>query len=49
MHILSNSTLERFLSLAHETYPVEFSGTPHIVLSRETLPSSPKILVLPGR
>jgi L-ascorbate metabolism protein UlaG (beta-lactamase superfamily) len=49
MHIFSDSTLERFLSLARETYPVEFSPTAHIVLSRETLPASPKILVLPGR
>lgn len=49
MHILSNTTLEHFLSLAREAYPVEFSDTAHVVLSRETLPSSPKILVLPGR
>jgi len=49
MHIFSESTLERFLSLARETYPVEFSPTAHIVLSRETLPATPKIVVLPGR
>jgi len=49
MHIFSDATLERFLALARETYPVEFSSSAHIVLSRETLPSSPKILVLPGR
>jgi L-ascorbate metabolism protein UlaG (beta-lactamase superfamily) len=49
MHIFSDSTLERFLALARETYPVEFSASAHIMLSRETLPSSPKILVLPGR
>jgi L-ascorbate metabolism protein UlaG (beta-lactamase superfamily) len=48
MHIFSDWTLERFLSLARETYPVEFSSSKHIVLSRETLPSSPKILVVPG-
>ena len=39
MHIFSNSTLERLLSLARETYPVEFSDTAHIALSREMLPS----------
>jgi len=49
MHIFSDETLERFLSLARETYPVEFSPTAHIVLSRGTLPASPKVLVLPGR
>ena len=49
MHIFSDSTLARFLDLARETYPVEFSPTAHIVLSRDTLPASPKILVLPGR
>jgi L-ascorbate metabolism protein UlaG (beta-lactamase superfamily) len=49
MHIFSDATLERFLALARETYPIEFSATAHIVLSRETLPSSPKVLVLPGR
>jgi L-ascorbate metabolism protein UlaG (beta-lactamase superfamily) len=49
MHIFSDATLERFLSLARETYPVEFSPTAHIVLSRDTLPASPKVLVLPGR
>jgi L-ascorbate metabolism protein UlaG (beta-lactamase superfamily) len=49
MHIFSDATLERFLSLARENYTVEFSPTAHIVLSRDRLPASPKVLVLPGR
>jgi L-ascorbate metabolism protein UlaG (beta-lactamase superfamily) len=49
MHIFSDSTLLRFLDLARETYPVEFASSNHVMLSRDSLPSTPKILVLPGR
>jgi hypothetical protein len=48
MHIFSDATLEPFLSPARETTS-RVSPTAHIVLSRDTLPSSPKILVLLGR
>jgi L-ascorbate metabolism protein UlaG (beta-lactamase superfamily) len=48
MHFFGSSTLTRFLASARERFPVEFSSTAAITLSRETLPSSPKILVLPG-
>ena len=49
MHYFSSYTLERFINRAREQYPVEFSDTPSLVLSKATLPTRPKILVLPGR
>jgi L-ascorbate metabolism protein UlaG (beta-lactamase superfamily) len=48
MHFFGPSTLNRFLASAREHFPVEFSDTAAITLSRATLPKSPKILVLPG-
>lgn len=48
MHFFGPSTLNRFLASAREHFPVEFSDTPIMTLSRATLPKSPKILVLPG-
>jgi L-ascorbate metabolism protein UlaG (beta-lactamase superfamily) len=48
MHFFGPSTLNRFLTSAREHFPVEFSDTASITLSRATLPKSPKILVLPG-
>ena len=49
MHFFSAFTLERFLSRAREKFDVEFSDTPSVVVSKTTLPSKPKFLVLPGR
>jgi L-ascorbate metabolism protein UlaG (beta-lactamase superfamily) len=49
MHFFSSYTLNRFLSRAKEQWEVEFSETPSILLSKATLPKSPKVLVLPGR
>ena len=48
MHFFGPSTLNRFLASAREHFPVEFSDTAAITLSRATLPKSPKIVVLPG-
>jgi L-ascorbate metabolism protein UlaG (beta-lactamase superfamily) len=48
MHLFGPSSLNRFLASAREHFPVEFSDTPVITLSRATLLNSPKILVLPG-
>ncbi|KLK91753.1 hypothetical protein AA309_18505 [Microvirga vignae] len=48
MHFFGPSTLNRFLTSARDHFPVEFSDTAAITLSRATLPKSPKILVLPG-
>jgi hypothetical protein len=49
MHYFSAYTLDRFLARVRERYPVDFGETPSIVLSKTTLPASPKFLVLPGR
>ncbi len=48
MHFFGSSTLNRFLASAREHFPVEFSNTAAITVSRATLPKNSKILVLPG-
>ncbi|PVE21738.1 hypothetical protein DC522_24845 [Microvirga sp. KLBC 81] len=47
MHFFGPPTLNRFLTSAREHFPIEFSKTAAIRLSRATLPTSPKVLVLP--
>src|ERR671912_1202383 len=47
MHYFNPSTLNRFLAKAKEQWPVEFSKSPSIVVSRAMLPTSPKVMVLP--
>lgn len=49
MHYFSVYTLNRFLDRAREKFAVEFSDTPSVVISKTTLPTAPKFLVLPGR
>jgi L-ascorbate metabolism protein UlaG (beta-lactamase superfamily) len=49
MHFFSAFTLERFLDRARGKFGVEFADTPSVVISKSTLPASPKFLVLPGR
>jgi len=48
MHYFSSYTLERFLNEARPHFEVEMSEVPTVVVSRATLPKTPKILVLPG-
>jgi len=53
MHFFSMSGLQRFLDQLKGTntkldYTVEFNPTPSTMVSRESLPRQPKILVLPG-
>ncbi|MPZ57088.1 MAG: hypothetical protein GEU91_11445 [Rhizobiales bacterium] len=48
MHFFSTYTLQRFLERAKEKFPSEFNETPSIVISKATLPATPKIVVLPG-
>ncbi len=48
MHYFSSYTLERFMHDARQVFEVETSEVPTIVVSRATLPKTPKILVLPG-
>lgn len=49
MHYFGPSTLARFLDQARRRYEVAFERSPAITVSRDTLPKSPKVLVLPGR
>jgi L-ascorbate metabolism protein UlaG (beta-lactamase superfamily) len=49
MHYFSSGTLNRFLDRVREQYDVENADTPSVVVSRATLPTKPKFLVLPGR
>jgi len=49
MHFFSSYTLDRFLARVRDQYLVEFNETPAFVVSKSTLPSAPKIFVLPGR
>jgi L-ascorbate metabolism protein UlaG (beta-lactamase superfamily) len=48
MHFFSQFTLDRFLTRARQLWPVERAEIPSLVLSKATLPESPKVLVLPG-
>jgi L-ascorbate metabolism protein UlaG (beta-lactamase superfamily) len=48
MHFFSPFTLRRFLNRVSEQYDVEFAETPSFVVSRATLPTKGKFLVLPG-
>jgi L-ascorbate metabolism protein UlaG (beta-lactamase superfamily) len=54
MHFFSMGGLERFLGTLKGAgtqldYAVEFSPSPSVMVSRESLPQRPQILVLPGR
>jgi L-ascorbate metabolism protein UlaG (beta-lactamase superfamily) len=49
MHFFGWYTLDRFLDRAQQQWPVERAEIPSVVVSKTTLPTSPKVLVLPGR
>jgi L-ascorbate metabolism protein UlaG (beta-lactamase superfamily) len=48
MHYFSTYTLQRFLERAKDKFPAEFNETPSVVISKATLPATPKFLVLQG-
>lgn len=48
MHFFSNATLARFLAEAAKHYAIEHYPAPTIVLSRQDLPKTPTVRVLPG-
>jgi L-ascorbate metabolism protein UlaG (beta-lactamase superfamily) len=48
MHYFSADTLERFLSRARQNWQVQVAEIPSVVVSKTSLPSKPKVLVLPG-
>jgi L-ascorbate metabolism protein UlaG (beta-lactamase superfamily) len=49
MHYFSTYTLHRFLDRIRETWKVEMSEVPSLVVSKTSLPASPVVRVLPGR
>jgi L-ascorbate metabolism protein UlaG (beta-lactamase superfamily) len=48
MHFFGWYTLDRFVERASKQWPVEKAEVPSVVVSKTTLPVSPKVLVLPG-
>jgi L-ascorbate metabolism protein UlaG (beta-lactamase superfamily) len=48
MHFFSTFTLQRFLDRARESWTVETSEIPSLIVSKTTLPAAPKVTVLPG-
>jgi L-ascorbate metabolism protein UlaG (beta-lactamase superfamily) len=48
MHYFNPYTLNRFLDRIRNDFPVEMAAAPTIVVSQPTLPSEPKVVVLPG-
>jgi L-ascorbate metabolism protein UlaG (beta-lactamase superfamily) len=48
MHFFNQFTLARFLDRARQLWPVEQADIPSFVVSKASLPASPKVLVLPG-
>ena len=49
MHFFSTYTLDRFLQRISRDWDVERAEVPSVVVSKHTLPTKPKLLVLPGR
>jgi L-ascorbate metabolism protein UlaG (beta-lactamase superfamily) len=48
MHFFSTFTLQRFLDRVRESWPVEMSEIPSMIVSKTTLPGAPRVTVLPG-
>src|SRR5262249_53573059 len=48
MHFFSTFTLQRFLDRVRESWPVEMSEIPSMIVSKTTLPNAPRVTVLPG-
>ena len=48
MHYFSAYTLERFLVRVRQDWDVQIAEIPSVVVSKATLPTKPKVLVLPG-
>ncbi len=48
MHFFDQATLDRFLDRARAKWDIETADVPSVVVSKTTLPTRPKVLVLPG-
>jgi hypothetical protein len=50
MHFFSRYTLDRFMDRARELkWDAEMAPVPSTIISKSTLPTTPKVLALPGR
>lgn len=49
MHYFNSYTLDRFLDRVRGDFAVEMAESPVMVVSQATMPSTPKIVVLPGQ
>src|SRR5258705_2228094 len=48
MHYFSTYTLHRFLERVRQNWPAQMSEIPSMVVSKTSLPATPKVTVLPG-
>jgi L-ascorbate metabolism protein UlaG (beta-lactamase superfamily) len=48
MHFFNSYSLERFLVRARQSWTVETSEVPSLVVSKTSLPTTAKVMVLPG-
>jgi L-ascorbate metabolism protein UlaG (beta-lactamase superfamily) len=48
MHYFGSVTLDRFLAQIGREWPVEMREVPSLVISKATIPTTPKVVVLPG-
>jgi hypothetical protein len=48
MHYFSAYTLDHFLQRVRQEWDVEVAEVPSLVVSKTSLPSKPKVMVLPG-
>ena len=48
MHYFGPETLSRFIANVRGSFALEMGASPTVIVSRETLPAEPKLIVLPG-
>ena len=48
MHYFGPETLSRFIANVRGSFALEMGSSPTVIVSRETLPVEPKLIVLPG-
>jgi hypothetical protein len=48
MHYFNAYSLDRFLQRVRQEWDVEIAEVPSVVISKASLPTKPKVLVLPG-
>jgi L-ascorbate metabolism protein UlaG (beta-lactamase superfamily) len=48
MHYFGPETLSRFIANVRGSLEIEMASSPVVIVSRETLPEQPKLIVLPG-